>query len=260
VNATLTRHTSAVVVAAAALPAILCGVLAGFRGSITTTTAVLVLVLAVVAAASTGLRLAGVVAALSSGLWFDLLLTEPYGRLAIDDPNDVEAAILLVLIGTAVTEVALWGHRQQARAARRSGYLDGVLTTAEIVALREDDPKELLDHVAEQLRELLGVARVRFVPAPVHDPRIPVLGHHGLVTRSGRPVDVDRDGLPTDIETALVVRRSGQVVGHFLLTAAGEIARPSLEQRKVAVLLADQLSAIHVNGDSAPARVVRRRA
>ena len=41
--------------------------------------------------------------------------------------DDVEAAALLVIIGAAVTEVALWGHRQQSRANRRAGYLDGVL-------------------------------------------------------------------------------------------------------------------------------------
>ena len=238
---TLARHRSAVVTAAALLPLLVCAVLSAFRQEVTATTAVLLLVLTVVAAASTGVRVAGTVAALSSGLWFDLLLTQPYGRLTIDDHNDLVATVLLVLIGAAVSEVALWGHRQQARAARRSGYLDGVLGTAETVRLAGDTPQALTGHVARQLREILGVAQVRYVAGTVRDPRTPVLDHTGQVARAGHPVDVDRDGLPTDIETALLVTQGSVTVGHFLLTAAGDIARPTLEQRRVAALLVDQL-------------------
>jgi hypothetical protein len=44
----------------------------------------LALVLLVVAAAATGIRSAGIVAALSSALWFDFL-TQPYPRFTITD-------------------------------------------------------------------------------------------------------------------------------------------------------------------------------
>jgi K+-sensing histidine kinase KdpD len=233
------RHRSSVIVAAGIAPVVVCGVLAIFRDSLTAATDVLVVVLVVVAAASTGVRIAGIVAALSGGVWFDFFLTQPYGRLAINDPNDVEAAVLLVVIGAAVTEVALWGRRQQARASRRAGYLDGVLGTAEIVTLRHETPG-LIDHIADQIQQILGVSRCRFVTGPVHDERIPILNHQGLVTRRGHQVNVDRDGLPTDDEIALEVTRAGVILGHFLLTASASIARPTLEQRKVAVLLADQ--------------------
>ena len=240
------RHRSVVVAVAALAPLVACSVLALFRGSVTASTAVLVLVLLVIAAASTGIRIAGIVAAVSGGIWFDFFLTRPYETLAIHDSNDVEAAVLLVLIGAAVTEVALWGHRQQSRADRRAGYLDGVLGTAEIVTLSTDSPEVLTAHVAEQIKQILDVSRCRFVPDRVHDPRLPVLGHEGQVTRGGRIVDVDRDGLPTDDDIALVVTRSGAVVGHFLLTCASRIARPTLEQRKVAILLADQVGQVLV--------------
>lgn len=243
----LDRHKALVVASAAAVPLLVCGVLALFRDGVTAAAAVLVLVLAVVAAASTGIRLAGIAAAVSSGLWFDFFLTEPYGRLTIDDRSDVEAAVLLVIIGAAVTEIALWGHRQQERAARRSGYLDGVLGTAEIVTLRDEAPEALVAHVGRQIRQVLGVDGVRFVSGPVHDPRIPILDHQGLVSRQGHPLNVDRDGLPFDDETALLVTQGAVPVGHFLLTAAADIARPSLEQRRVAVLLADQLSSVHLD-------------
>ena len=74
-------------------------------------------------------------------------------RLTINDPNEVEATILLVVIGAAVTELALWGRRQQDRASRRASYLSGVLGTAEIVALRKDQPGVLVDHIATQIQQ-----------------------------------------------------------------------------------------------------------
>jgi K+-sensing histidine kinase KdpD len=243
---TIERHRSAVVGAAGVAPLLACAVLALFRDSVTAATAVLVLVLLVIAAASTGVRIAGIVAAVSGGVWFDFFLTRPYDTLAINDHNDVEAAVLLVVIGAAVTEVALWGHRQQSRANRRAGYLDGVLGTAEIVTLSGESPEVLADHVAEQIKEILAVSRCRYVHGPVYDPRVPVLGHEGQVSRSGKPIDVDRDGLPTDNDIALVVTHGGAVVGHFLLTSASRIARPTLEQRKVAILLADQVGQVLV--------------
>jgi K+-sensing histidine kinase KdpD len=234
------RYGSAVIVAAVILPLAVCAILAIFRDDLSAAIDVLVVVMVVVAAASTGVRTAGLVAALSGGVWFDFFLTQPYQRLAIGDPNDVEAAILLVVIGAAVTEIALWGRRQQARASQRAGYLDGVLGTAEIVTLRSESPKVLLDHISGQIQQVLSISGCRFVTGPVRDEQIPLLDHHGLVTRQGHPVNVDRDGLPTDDEIALQVTRAGVAVGHFLLTASARIARPTVEQRKVAVLLADQ--------------------
>jgi K+-sensing histidine kinase KdpD len=240
------RHRAVVIGAAALAPLVACALLAIFRGSLTASTDVLVLVLLVIAAASTGLRLAGIVAAVSSGVWFDFFLTRPYETLAIHDSNDVEAAALLVVIGTAVTEVALWGHRQQSRADRRAGYLEGVLGTAEIVTLSAESPEVLTAHVADQIKQILDVSRCRFVHGRVHDARTPLLGHEGQVTRGGKNIDVGRDGLPTDDDIALVVARSGSVVGHFLMTCASKVGRPTLEQRKVAVLLADQVGQVVV--------------
>ena len=141
-------------------------VLFAFRESITNATAVLVLVLFVVAMAASGDRLAGVLAALSSGVWFDFFLTEPYQQFVIDDPNDVEAAVLLVLVGAAVTELALWGRRQQDRAGRRAGYLDGVLQTAEIAAGHEVPQDESISRVGQQIQTVLELDRCRYVPDP----------------------------------------------------------------------------------------------
>ena len=150
--------------------------------------------------------------------------------------------ILLVLIGAAVSEIGLWGHRQAAGAARRSGYLDGVLGAARMVAAGDTSTPAMLDLVGRQIAGVLGAESCRFVPGPVRDPRVAVLDQDGVVTRRGHRVDVDRVGLPWDEYLALPVSRGSTTVGHFLLTATAQVTYPSLEQRRVAVLLADQVA------------------
>lgn len=67
------EHRSLVLGSAVMLPLLVCAALSGFRETVASATAVLVLVLLVVVAAATGDRVAGIVAALSSGAWFDFL-------------------------------------------------------------------------------------------------------------------------------------------------------------------------------------------
>ena len=239
-----TRYRGAFLLLAVVSPLVLSAALGAFRESITNATAVLVLVLFVVAMAASGDRLAGVLAALSSGVWFDFFLTEPYQQFVIDDPNDVEAAVLLVLVGAAVTELALWGRRQQDRAGRRAGYLDGVLQTAEIAAGHEVPQDELISRVGQQIQTVLELDRCRYVPDPEFSQDAPRITDDGSVTRRGVRIDVERDGLPVDAETYLPVRSGGVTRGHYRLTAATRVLRPSSEQRSVAVLLANQLGSI----------------
>jgi K+-sensing histidine kinase KdpD len=236
------RHPGAVLLLSALAPLAASAALAPFRATVATTNAALLLVLIVVAAASTGLRFAGVVAALSSAVFFDFFLTAPFHRLAINDRADVETAVLLVLVGVAVTEVALWGRRQQARASRQQGYLAGVLQTVGAVSTARADPVELTHLVAEQLRDVLHIDDARFTTdlRPVTSAR---LNHDGTVTREGRKLEVDTYGLPTDTEIELEVHNAGVRYGRFLLVAATRICRPDLEQRRVALALADQVGA-----------------
>lgn len=233
-------------VAAIGLPLATAAILGAFRGDVANATSVLILVLIVVGAAATGDRPAGLLAAVSAGAWFDFFLVPPFHTFTIDNHDDIETAVLLVLISGAVTEVALWGRRQQARASRRSGYLDGLVNTARAVAEGEAPDSAVTDLVAGQIAEVLDADEAHFVPGPVHDSRVAVLDHDGVLVRSGHPVDVDRVGLPTDEYVAVPVRQGPHQVGHFLLTAASHVAYPSREQRRVAVLLADQVAAVDV--------------
>jgi Domain of unknown function (DUF4118) len=95
--------------------------------------------LVVVAVAATGQRMTGALAALAGAVWFDLLLTVPYGRFTITNPDDVETALLLTVAGLAVTEIALWGGgNSRGRADRGVGRVVGA--GADRAGRRADPP------------------------------------------------------------------------------------------------------------------------
>ncbi len=239
----LREHRAATLGAAILIPFLVAAALVPFRDSITPATDVLVLVAVVVAFSTTGLRSAGLAAALSAAAAFDFFLTEPYQSFAINDANDLEAAALLLVIGGLVTETALWGQRTDAALSREVGYVDGVLATAESVSAEQLGPQEHARLVSQRICEVLDLDGCRFELGTALDPTLPILNHDGSVTREGRDVDVKRDGLPVDTVIALPVRSGGELRGQFILTAASHVARPNERQRRVAVLLADQIAA-----------------
>ncbi|WP_456843724.1 DUF4118 domain-containing protein [Cellulomonas sp. P5_C6] len=236
-------HPSVVIGYALVAPLVVAAALHALGDAVTPTTAALVLVLLVVSAAATGVRSAGIVAALSAGAWFDYFLTEPHGSFKVTDRDDIQATVLLLVVGVAVSEIALWGRRQQARASRRAGYLDGVLSTAELVAARPTEAGALVQRVGRQIVEILDIDDCRFEAPGAESRSTTVLGPDGTVTQRGQAVDVERYGLPSDDRIALDVRHDGVRLGRFVLTASTRVARPSLEQRRVVVLLADQVGA-----------------
>lgn len=238
------QHRTALFGLAAGLPLVWCSVAAQIRGQVTAATAALVLVALVVAAAATGDRLSGLAAAVSGGLWFDFFLTQPFHRFTIEDSDDLEVTVLLVLVGVAVTELAIWGGRQQAVASRRAGYLNGLMATSQMVSAQASSAA-FADHVAAHIVELLEVDSCRFVEARVVRGASAVLGPDGEVRAGGHVVKVDRDGLPVLGEVVLPLHHQGRLEGVFLIVAASRIVRPTLEQRRVAVALANQVGAAH---------------
>jgi hypothetical protein len=71
-----------------------------------------------------------------------------------------------------------------------------------------------------------------------------VVDADGDVRIDGRPLAVRRSGLPTDACTAVPVTRSGMPLGHFRVVASTHVVRPTQEQLRVAVLLADRMAAV----------------
>jgi K+-sensing histidine kinase KdpD len=245
------RHRGLVLGAAVLAPLVASAVMSMLRNYLDNTNAALVLVLLVVAAASTGIRLAGILAALSSAAWFDFFLTAPYLTFRINDRADIETTVLLVLVGAAVSEIAYWGRRQQAQASRHEGFLAGVIEAAGVVAAGDSPTDTLVDHVERQLVEILNLDDCVF--RSTISSGLPVLQPDGTVARNGRVVDTDRSGLPTDTQIQLLAQSGGTIRGEFLLTAATHIARPSLEARRVAVTLADQVAAAIATAKPDPA-------
>ena len=157
VSGYLTRDRLAVLAGVAA-PLALAAVLVPFRASFPNTDAALAMLLVVVAVAANGYRLAGVLAAVSTAVWFDFFLTQPYERFTITRRTDIETTVLLLVIGVAVTEIAVWGRRHYAIASRRAGYLDGINNAARAVAAGGSAPA-LIDQVSTQLARLLRCGR-----------------------------------------------------------------------------------------------------
>ena len=212
-----------------------------FRASLPNTDAALALILVVVAVAAFGSRLAGILAAVSAAVWFDFFLTRPYERFSITRSTDIETTVLILLIGVAVTELAVWGRRQQLAATRRAGYLEGINTAAQAVATGSS-AAVLIDDVSRQLVRLLSLRSCTFERGVAGLGRPARIRPDGQVEAPGRPgvLPVERDGLPATTE--LLVENHGVLQGRYLLSAEPG-SRPTLEQRLVAVAFADQVGA-----------------
>ena len=236
----LTRDRVAVVVAVAA-PLALAAILVPFRASFPNTDAALALLLVVVAVAANGYRLAGILAAVSAAVWFDFFLTRPYEQFTITRRTDIETTILLLVIGVVVTELAVWGRRQQSVASRRAGYLDGINAAAKSVATG-GSPAMLIDQVTGQLTQLLSLQSCRFQYGVAGLGQPARMRHDGSIVAAQQTWDVDAKGLPPGADTELLVESGGVFQGRFLMTPLPG-AHPTLEQRLLAIAFANQVGA-----------------
>jgi K+-sensing histidine kinase KdpD len=220
-------------------PLVLTAALVPFRAGFPNTDAALALVLVVVAVAAAGYRPAGYLAALSAAAWFDFFLTRPYERFSINRARDIGTTVLLLLIGIAVTEIAVWGRRQFAAASRRAGYLAGLNDAATAAALG-DSPGALADQVAVRLIRLLGLRSCEFQYGRAGLGQPGRIEPDGRVTVAGSPWDVEHFGLPSAAGTEVLVESGGRLLGRFLMQP-DPAARPTREQLLVAVAFADQV-------------------
>src|SRR5690348_13178820 len=201
----MTRRDTVAVLAGLAAPLALAAILVPFRGSFPNTDAALAMILVVVAVAANGYRLAGILAAVSAAAWFDFFLTQPYERFAITRRADLETTVLLLVIGVAVTEIAVWGRRQHAASSRRAGYLDGIHAAAQAAATGSS-PIALIDQVASQLTRVLSLQACRFQYGAAGLGRPARMQHDGMVmTAQQQPWDAGAEGFPPGTDTELLV-------------------------------------------------------
>jgi Domain of unknown function (DUF4118) len=242
----LTRDRAAVV-AAVLGPLALATLLLPWRGNWSNTNVALLLVVAVVAIACLGNRLAGALAAVSAAVWFDFFFTVPYDRLTISRSADVITFALLLAVGVAVSQMAAWARRLKAVTVQDAGYFTRIVTSAALT--QEAAPYDVVEHVRRQLIDVLGLQDCRFEYGKLlgQPPRLEPDG--SIRTRHGY-YPVDEFGLPAE-DVELRTFSNGQYAGRFMLTPKPG-ARPSQRARLVAVALAD-LAGHAVGDSSAPA-------
>jgi K+-sensing histidine kinase KdpD len=224
------------IVAALVAPLVAAAVLLPFRASWSNTDVALVLVVVVVAVAAIGNRVAGAIAAVSAAVWFDFFFTHPYERFTIAKPADVKTAVLLLLVGLAVSQLAARARRLKVITITDAGYLALIHDTAELTKSAQS-PDAVVDHVREQLTSLLDLKGCRFEHGVLlgHPPR---LEPDGTVMMGQNRWDIERWGLPGD-EIELRTFGNGQFYGRFMLQP-NPGSKPSRQARLVAVTLADQ--------------------
>jgi K+-sensing histidine kinase KdpD len=228
-----------IMLTAVAAPVAAAACMIPFRGHLDEADGALVLVVAIVAVAATGRRLAAAVAALSAALSFDFFLTRPYESFRITRTADLVTELLLLVVGLAVGELAARGRQARHQAAVSGDEVTRLHTLTAMVAAGEE-PHVIAITAAAGLRELLTLRDCRFTrahPAPVAA-RITaegtlVMGHEIWPTE-----DL---GLPTK-QVDLPVRGNGEVLGHFLLTPTPGLGVPA-HRLIVAVSMADLLGA-----------------
>jgi hypothetical protein len=238
--------------AALLLPAAAAALLAVARDAVQASTAAMVLVVLVVAASAFGDRLAGVVSASSAALGFDFFLVAPYHSLSIRDPDDIELAVALLAVGVAVTEIASWGRRQKAASEARAGYLQGLAQLLDLPATAT--PEQTSRTIGTAITQALGADRAEWVTGhPAWNDAVVQLD--GRIRLGGRVLPAGRAALPTDSFTALPVCAHGRLMGHFRVVSSTRVVRPSEEQLRIALLLADRMAAAWTPGPALPAAV-----
>ena len=221
-----------------------------FRSIFDATNAALVLMIVVVAVAAIGGRAPGIVTALAAVASFDFFHTKPYLSLAIDSRDDVENALLLLVAAVLVGTIASWGRSAKRRAGTARSEVRRIHRVAE-AAVSSADAADVIAVAQEELCGLLSLHEARFEALPSSDLRaLPRIGRNGAIEgvrdrRYGRLPDGSGGFELPEQGAELPVLARGQHIGRFLLSPTHGVA-VSLEQRLVAVAIADQVAAVWI--------------
>ena len=230
-------------------PTVVGALLVGVRGHIQNANVALILVVVVVAAAAIGGRAAGATSAVVSALSFDFFHTRPYLGLTIDTADDVETTLLLLVVGLLVGHLTARAIRARASATESSLEIRRIHGVAERVA-RGEEAAQVLQAAQDELIELLTLQSCRFEAQPILY-ELPRLERGGqLDTRVWRfqegGFELPRQGVE------LPVYGRGQPLGRFVLEPTAGVG-VTLEQRVVAVAIADQVGAALATAPAAKA-------
>ncbi len=229
----LSWRDRAALLAALVVPLLVCVAVVPWRTSLPNTDAALIIVVAIVAVAAYGHRLAGIVASLAGAFWFDLFLTRPYDRLTITHRADIETAVLIVVVGVAVTELAVRARTARVLTRTDVAYLDAISSTAELVNSGAGRTA-VIDRVSDQLTTLLGLRSCRFEMTRFGG--LPRLTADGRLMVDKRPWDVETYGMP-DSQIEILVADRDHLRGRFVVDPTPGLV-VTVAARRAAVVLA----------------------
>jgi K+-sensing histidine kinase KdpD len=222
-------------VAGATLPILVAALLVPFRESLQGATLVLVLVVVVVGVATTGDRVAAAIAAIIAAASFDFFLTRPYTSMRITSAEDLETAVMLLIIGLLVGQLATWGARRRNEANRARDELHRLELVADRIA-KDPGTLGLLDMVESEITEMLELETCRF---SLSQPDVPELRADGSVDASLHALVDGEFALPPE-GVVIRIENGGVSLGWLHLVPADRVGVP-LETRKVAIALGQQL-------------------
>ncbi|MFG2617203.1 DUF4118 domain-containing protein [Streptomyces sp. NPDC048507] len=233
-------HDGAALLAALVVPFLVALALVPFRTGLSATNEALIVVVAVVAVAACGTRAAGALAALSAAAWYDFFLTRPYERFAIAEGDAVQTAVLLLVVGLIVSQLAVHARRLRTVVVSDSAYLSGLQATARL-AEGGGSAQEVVERVRRELVALLELRSCRFEYGALLG-HLPRLEHDGGVwLRRGTRITQYAEW--PEGETELRITGGGHYYGRFLLGPGTGRPLPPEQARLVAVALAAQAGA-----------------
>ena len=198
----------------------------------------LVLVVVIVAVATSGRRWAAALCALAAALSFDFFLTRPYLSLRITRTSDLVTEVLLLVVGLSVGDLAARGRHHRTSAREGHDRL-AVLHSVTELAASGGVPEEVVHAAAGQLQRLLTLRSCTFSTG---DAGVAArLMANGEVRIGDVAWSTEDLGLPHR-GVDLPVRAGRAVLGHFILvpTPGVPVARDVLF---VALAIADQVGA-----------------
>jgi hypothetical protein len=198
--------------------------------------AAITLVAPVVLVALLGATGPALIAAITAGLTYDLLLTRPYYQLVIDDPDDIAATITLLAVGVTVGLLNSRLIRLTARDAARRNELHHLLQFAQTTTTSPTD-EELTAQACKQMTAILDLRDCRWHPG-YHGTNAPILLPDGNIMGYLTALNPDRAKLPDHLE--LPARIGSTELGRFILTPRTRPRRQptSIEERLTAATIA----------------------
>ena len=79
-------------------------------------------------------------------MWFDFFFTLPYYWLTIPSSDDVTTAVLLLVTGMAVSQLAAWARKLKIVAVTGEGYLESMHGTSAL-AQASQSPEVVAEYV-----------------------------------------------------------------------------------------------------------------